>query len=142
MALRAISYASEAVTPLEAPRLVALVDDAARFNQGVDVTGVLLFDGQRFLQYIEGPERALMEVYARILASGSHSEIIELARGRVGRRVFPDWSMRLLPISAEMLSDAARADWSGFVRRASRGGDMWAAMDHLAAAARAPAGTP
>ena len=133
MANRAIAYASEALPGLDPQRLTAMVEDAARFNHDAGITGVLLFDGQRFLQYIEGPEDALNLAYARILGASSHHEIVELARGRVGRRMFPYWSMRLLPADAHELSQAAYADWRGFVRRAGREGSPWAAMDHLSA---------
>lgn len=133
MANRAIAYASEAVPDLPEDRLAALVEDAARFNRDAGITGILLFDGERFLQYIEGPEDALGVAYGRILGASSHREIVELARGRVGRRMFPYWSMRLLPTGSRELSQAAYADWRGFVRRAGREGRPLAAMDHLAA---------
>ncbi|AWH25404.1 BLUF domain-containing protein [Stenotrophomonas sp. YAU14D1_LEIMI4_1] len=135
MVNRAIAYASEALPDLDPDRLAHLVEDAARFNRDAGITGVLLFDGQRFLQYIEGPEDALKIAYGRILASSSHREIIELARGPVGRRMFPYWSMRLLPTGDRELSQAAHADWRGFVKRAGREGSPWAAMDYLAAVA-------
>lgn len=133
MANRAIAYASEAVPDLSPDRLTAMVEDAARFNREAGITGVLLFDGRRFLQYIEGPQDALDVAFGRILGASSHREIVELARGRVGRRMFPYWSMRLLPADAHELNQAAYADWRGFVSRAGREGSPWAAMDHLAA---------
>ncbi|TFZ44645.1 BLUF domain-containing protein [Stenotrophomonas maltophilia] len=133
MANRAIAYASEALPALDPLRLTAMVEDAARFNRDAGLTGVLLFDGQRFLQYIEGPEDALGVAYARILAANSHREIVELARGRVGRRMFPYWSMRLLRAESRELSQAACADWRGFVSRAGRDGSPRAAMDYLSA---------
>jgi len=133
MANRAIAYASEAVPDLSEDRLAALVEDAARFNRDVGITGIVIFDGQRFLLYIEGPEDALQIAYNRILDASSHREIVELARGRVGRRMFPYWSMRLLPTGSAELSQAAYADWRGFVRRADRGGSAPAAMDLMSA---------
>lgn len=135
MANRAIAYASEAIPDLDAERLSRLIEDACRFNRETGITGILLHDGKRFLQYIEGPEDALKIAYTRILTSSSHREIMELARGRVGRRMFPYWSMRLLPTGDRELSQAAHADWRGFVQRAGRGGTSWAAMDFLAAVA-------
>ena len=103
MPLRAIAYVSQALPDLSAERLQALVDDAARFNKMAGVTGVLLHDGGRFLQYIEGPPDGIDSVYERILQAGSHVDIIELARGRLGQRQFPYWSMRALPVDAALL---------------------------------------
>lgn len=84
MPLRATAYVSEATRNLPAERLQQLVADAMLFNASVDVTGVLLFDGTRFLQYIEGPEAGVSAAYTRILAAGSHSGLVELNRGRAG----------------------------------------------------------
>ncbi len=56
MPLRAIAYVSEASGSLTVERLQQLVMDAVLFNESADVTGTLLFDGTRFLQYLEGPE--------------------------------------------------------------------------------------
>ncbi|KAG1242217.1 hypothetical protein G6F68_016297 [Rhizopus microsporus] len=80
------------------------------------VTGVLLHDGDRFLQYIEGPPDGIDSVYERILQAGSHIDIIELARGRLGQRQFPYWSMRALPVEASLLRQLSSSDWSGFSR--------------------------
>ena len=135
MANRALAYVSEPIKGLSTQKVAALVEDAAAFNQLHGITGLLLFDGTRFLQYLEGPEEALKRTYSRILASTSHHEIVELARGRISGRMFPAWSMRLLPVGAPELSQAALADWRGFVKRAGRQGGTPAAMDHLAAAA-------
>jgi hypothetical protein len=99
------------ISPLE--RLQALVDDAARFNKMAGVTGVLLHDGGRFLQYIEGPPDGIGSVYERILQAGSHIDIIELARGRLGQRQFPYWSMRALPVEEALLRQLSSSDWSG-----------------------------
>ncbi|WP_303638953.1 MULTISPECIES: BLUF domain-containing protein [Stenotrophomonas] len=116
MPLRAIAYVSQAKPDLSDQRLRTLVDDAARFNKLAGVTGVLLHDGQRFLQYIEGPPDGIDSVYERILQAGSHVDIVELARSRLGQRQFPYWAMRALPVDAAMLRQLSAGDWSGFTR--------------------------
>ncbi|PSM14137.1 BLUF domain-containing protein [Stenotrophomonas maltophilia] len=116
MPLRAIAYVSRALPDLSAERLHRLVEDAARFNKLAGVTGVLLHDGERFLQYIEGPPDGIDSVYERILQAGSHIDIIELGRGRLGQRQFPYWAMRSLPVDAAMLRQLSSSDWSGFTR--------------------------
>lgn len=116
MPLRAIAYVSQALPDLSADRLKALVDDAARFNKLAGVTGVLLHDGGRFLQYIEGPPDGIDSVYERILQAGSHVDILELARSRLGQRQFPYWAMRVLQVEASMLHGLTVGDWAGFSR--------------------------
>jgi len=116
MPLRVIAYVSRALPDLSAERLHRLVEDAARFNKLAGVTGVLLHDGERFLQYIEGPPDGIDSGYERLLQAGSHIDIIELARGRLGQRQFPYWAMRSLPVDAAMLRQLSSSDWSGFTR--------------------------
>lgn len=116
MPLRAIAYASEAIPGLSIDHVDDLTRAAARFNLEAGVTGVLLYDGSRFLQYIEGPEDSINIVYSRILAATSHQELAELGRGRVSTRYFPYWSMHLLPAAPTELQEVRRGDWAGFSR--------------------------
>ncbi|AWH45729.1 BLUF domain-containing protein [Stenotrophomonas sp. ZAC14A_NAIMI4_1] len=133
MPLRAIAYVSQARPDLSAERLQTLVNDATRFNRMAGVTGVLLHDGQGFLQYIEGPPDGIDSVYERILQAGSHVDIVELARGRLGQRQFPYWSMRALPVDALKLRQLATSDWSGFSRTVEGDPAVPTAVDLLSA---------
>ena len=139
MPIRAVAYISEAGPAvagdplgLRSGKLDDLVDDAARFNRNAGVTGVLLFDGARFLQYMEGPEDGLNVAYSRVLGATSHTGLIELQRGRVGNRRLPFWPMRWLPTQPEQLKSLARADWSGFAQRTGDDAPTETAMDFLA----------
>lgn len=140
MPLRAIAYVSEATRNLTAERLQQLVADAMLFNESVDVTGVLLFDGTRFLQYLEGPESGVSAAYTRILAADSHNGLVELNRGRVGRRQFPHWRMHSVRVDELALGKIAISDWTGFVRSASALAPGTSALDRLQSVAQAPQG--
>ncbi|HDS1544933.1 TPA: BLUF domain-containing protein [Stenotrophomonas maltophilia] len=120
MPLRAVAYASEATSGLSMDHVDDLARAAARFNFEAGVTGVLLYDGLRFLQYIEGPEDSINVVYSRILSARSHCELIELGRGRVSGRFLPYWSMRLLWVDDSEIRSVARSKWDGL----SRGGAL------------------
>ncbi|MBH1712057.1 BLUF domain-containing protein [Stenotrophomonas maltophilia] len=120
MPLRAVAYASEATSGLSMDHVDDLARAAARFNFEAGVTGVLLYDGLRFLQYIEGPEDSINVVYSRILSARSHCELIELGRGRVSGRFLPYWSMRLLWVDDSEIRSVARSNWDGL----SRGGAL------------------
>ncbi|HCT26858.1 MAG TPA: blue light sensor protein [Stenotrophomonas sp.] len=124
MPIRAVVYASEASPAIAKDKLGqsdgkldAIVDDACRFNRAAGVTGVLLFDGERFLQYLEGPEDGLTVAYSRVLGARSHSAMVELQRGRAGQRRLPFWPMRWLPVEPDELRTLAHADWTGFKQR-------------------------
>lgn len=117
MALHSLVYFSQAVAGLSVDQIDDLAQDAAAHNKVAGVTGILLSDGARFLQYIEGPEDGLALTYARILNSRSHTEIVELGRSRGGMRRFPYWSMRWIPVDEQELRLAVRSDWRGLAQR-------------------------
>lgn len=138
MPIRAVTYVSEAAPAvagdplgLGSVKLDELMDDAARFNRNAGVTGVLLFDGARFLQYMEGPEDGLSVAYSRVRSATSHTGLIELQRGRVGNRRLPFWPMRWLPTPPAALRRLACADWLGFVQHSDGQAEAETAMDVL-----------
>lgn len=140
MPIRAVVYVSGAgegiagdKLGLSNGKLDQIVDDAARFNRNAGVTGVLLFDGERFLQYMEGPEDGLAVAYSRVLGASSHNGIVELQRGRVGQRRLPFWPMKWLPVEPEELKRAAHADWTRFNQRGDAQAAYATAMDLLVA---------
>lgn len=118
MSLNAIAYTSEAVPELSPEMLERVVARAAEFNVTAGVTGVLLFDGARFVQYIEGPEDGIAAVYGRICNATEHVVLMELGRGRSSRRLFPFWSMHMVRTEARDLTTVVAKDWDSFVLRA------------------------
>ena len=141
MSLRAIAYTSE-ISPDRTPAHVQeLTEAAAAFNLSAGITGVLLFDGPRFLQYMEGPDEGLDAAYPRIRGATSHHSLMELGRARIGRRHFPDWSMHLLPADPDQLRTAIRNDWSGFVNRKSVPGERLYGVEGLIRLASAHPGS-
>lgn len=119
MSLQAIAYSSQATTGLSVHDMEAVALRAANRNLQAGVSGILLYDGSHFLQYLEGPDESLSTVYSRILTSRRHHEIIELKRGRVGVRRFPQHALQLLHVEPLVLRAAASSDWTGFTRRRS-----------------------
>lgn len=128
MPIRAVAYVSTACSEIAeddarrigSEKLNALVDDAARFNRQAGVTGVLLFDGTRFFQYMEGPEDGLVIAYGRVIGASSHHDVVELQQGLVSSRLLPFWPMRWLHADRSQIKALATADWAAFkVRRES-----------------------
>lgn len=131
MPLRAIAYTSHVVLPWDRASLDALVVKAAAFNSQAEVTGVLLFDGQRFLQYLEGPEEGLGAAYHRVRISSFHSDLVVLSQGQVGRRLVPNWSMHWLLADPTQVRTVVHGDWTGFLRSERRQGTPRTAMEYL-----------
>ena len=115
MSLHAIAYASEARADLRTTDLDRVLADATAFNRVAGVTGVLMFDGSRFLQYLEGPEDGIDSVYQRIVNARSHGQLKVLCRAPVAQRAFPRWSMGTRRIEAELLAQIVDAAWPGFL---------------------------
>ncbi|MGE6334829.1 BLUF domain-containing protein [Stenotrophomonas sp. NPDC077659] len=114
MALHAFAYVSTARAGLDLPELDALLADVTLFNRMAGVTGVLMFDGGRFLQYIEGPRDGIESVHARILNARRHGSISELAAGELQARWFPRWTMASCMVEPGALDSIVAAPWHGF----------------------------
>jgi len=117
MPLHALVYCSNAVSGLTLAQVDGLARDAAAHNLIAGVTGVLLTDGKRFLQYIEGPEDGVAAACARITYARSHADIVELGRSLGGARRFPYWPMRWFLVEPEDLRIARVSDWRGLAYR-------------------------
>jgi hypothetical protein len=85
-----ISTARPAVTPEVVDRILG----ASRTNnKRVGVTGILLFNGKRFLQLLEGEAEAVTATYRRIARDPRHYAIVKLSEREIEDREFDVWDM-------------------------------------------------
>jgi hypothetical protein len=70
-----------------------LLERAQARNLECGVTGVLLCSDGQFMQYIEGPAASMSRTYGVIKADRNHHCIIELLRGEIAEREFPEWAV-------------------------------------------------
>jgi hypothetical protein len=90
-----VVYRSRAVAPLSAPELLHLTTTAQNRNKREAITGLMLYDDQRFFQWLEGPPDSVERVMGSIRNDRRHTEIEVLNdRTSPGRR-FGDWAMKL-----------------------------------------------
>lgn len=122
MSLRAVAYVSEAVEGIDAAVIDRILRAASAHNMVTGVTAVLLFDGQRFMQYFEGPDDGVRSVYPRILNARSHHHLRELARGEVATRHFPRFTLASARIDAEVMDQIVDPEWLDFAALAPREG--------------------
>ncbi|MBW6528373.1 BLUF domain-containing protein [Sphingomonas sp. RHCKR7] len=92
-ALHQIVYLSRATAPLSDAAAAALCRAAAERNRAAGVTGLLLHDGARFIQAIEGDEPALRALMARITRDPRHHALAYVSDGAIAARQFGDWAM-------------------------------------------------
>ncbi|HYG48971.1 MAG TPA: BLUF domain-containing protein [Allosphingosinicella sp.] len=99
MRLKTLTYTSRARLDLTDEDLGAIHQTARHLNALDGVTGLLLFDGSRFLQIIEGSEDAIDNLVERLRMDRRHSAFEVRDERYVERRSFPDWSMELVRVS-------------------------------------------
>jgi hypothetical protein len=98
--LKTLTYTSRARLDLTERDLGDIHETARHLNALDGVTGLLLFDGARFLQIIEGAEGAIDNLVERLRRDARHSAFEVRDERFVERRSFADWSMELLRVSA------------------------------------------
>ena len=81
------------VSPHEAVNLPSILTVARRNNDANGITGLLMFNGKRFLQVLEGPVDAVEQTFERIRSDPRHRAQVVLTRRIVEQREFGGWSM-------------------------------------------------
>jgi len=108
--LHSLVYVSSAVEEITADKLSHLLRRAKARNLVHGVTGVLLFDAGNFMQYIEGPQAGLAEIYRHIKRDRLHAGIIELSVERNLSRSFGNWALGARVFNAPELAGSILDD--------------------------------
>ncbi|OUJ71369.1 BLUF domain-containing protein [Hymenobacter crusticola] len=98
MALHHIIYQSTAIRPMYDAELQGLLTQAQSFNGAHDITGVLLYHNNQFVQVLEGEEAVIAPLYERIRADLRHTSVVKLADSALTTRNFGEWSMAFRPV--------------------------------------------
>lgn len=102
-------YMSTPTRSLSTAEISGILAAATRNNDRNDITGILIQDGKRFLQYLEGSQDKVEETFARIASDSRHHAIFRLKSGVIDRRQFPGWSMASKTVDeSRSLTDAVR----------------------------------
>lgn len=100
MRLKTLTYTSLARLDLTQDELHDIVRQARECNALDGLTGLLVFDGSRFLQVLEGAEDAVDSLVERLRRDRRHSAFEVRDQSFVQHRSFPDWAMELVRVSA------------------------------------------
>lgn len=100
MRLKTLTYTSRARLDLRDEEVEAIHQTARHLNALDGISGLLLFDGSRFLQIVEGTEDAVDTLVGRLRMDPRHSAFEVRDERFVEDRSFADWSMELLKVSA------------------------------------------
>ncbi|WP_230630242.1 BLUF domain-containing protein [Comamonas testosteroni] len=87
-------YHSEIAADADIGCVAEIAKFSRTFNEAHDITGVLIFDGQRFVQYIEGPLEHVTTLANKIAIDARHKQftLLHEAQG-ITQRLFPQWAM-------------------------------------------------
>lgn len=64
-----------------------------RNNRKKGITGILLGIESRYLQFLEGDEEDVLQLFERIKQDPRHYELNKWVQGHSDERIFSDWSM-------------------------------------------------
>jgi len=91
--LSRLIYASMAAQETPPEGLKGLLTAARRGNRLHDVSGMLAFNSEYFLQAIEGSRGALSQLYSNLVRDTRHSRLLLLTFESIDERAFSDWTM-------------------------------------------------
>ncbi len=93
MSINYLIYISAAKSFISRREINNILASAKQYNPEHDITGILLYHDDFFLQMLEGPNLALEKLFSRIKADPRHTCLYEPLRGSIPKRFFPKWSM-------------------------------------------------
>jgi len=108
--MRIIIYISRAKQNFTSSDLADLRDLADARNRSEDITGLLLFDGTRFIQALEGDAAAVQAVMNRIAKDPRHDNISYFKPITTDCRQFKSWA-------TEYQNPDGTCDGRGFINR-------------------------
>lgn len=86
-------YVSTASWSMSGGDLNAILDISRANNRRLGVTGLLLHIDHGFLQVLEGPKDAVMQIFSKVERDTRHIGVRVLVQQEVDERQFGNWSM-------------------------------------------------
>ena len=95
-----LTYISTARKGLAEADLDLILAASRRNNDVANITGLLVYDGVRFLQALEGEKAAIEAAFLRIKADPRHRAAVMLSVREIASREFGNWAMACERVSA------------------------------------------
>ena len=110
-ALYEVLYVSTLAPERPLSVIAGIAAHARQVNRELDITGVLIFDGQRFCHQLEGPQRAVLKVIERIRNDPRHINVEILHNGPLAGRRFQNFGLAFSTVEdSEALMRLERLD--------------------------------
>lgn len=94
--LATLCYASTATERCSSIEIGLIVEAAKKNNARLNITGVLFFGNNYFLQILEGPRHHINILYNKIVKDERHTNMQVLELREIGSRCFPEWTMKYM----------------------------------------------
>ena len=88
-----LAYVSRQSHVITDKGLKVLLSESRINNSATAVTGILIYFRGNFIQYIEGEEETIDQLYKKIVEDKRHQDVTELDSGFNKARALYDWSM-------------------------------------------------
>ncbi len=92
-----ITYISKLAHPLSIKEVEAIGIISSQNNKRNNVTGLLVYFEKLFFQVLEGDDKEVDRLYAKIGKDSRHADILRLkTEYGISERLFPSWSMKMI----------------------------------------------
>ena len=81
-------YTSHAKRPFIYTQLIELLNQARIYNKAHDITGLLIYRNQKFIQVLEGERGAVDYLYSKIEMDIRHKKVTKVIVGETEERIF------------------------------------------------------
>lgn len=102
MSLYNLVYVSHRPPSCDNEQIENILTTSRQANLEKNITGVLLHSENRFLQYLEGDQKQIMELYERINQDKRHTRCNILYHVPIPHRIFPSWQMGFKDLDNEI----------------------------------------
>ena len=106
--LAQLIYRSKATPLFRRGDLPGFISAISLANKRQEMTGMLLFDGEYFLQVIEGRQNSLEDLLKVLKNDPRHESIVVLSLDAIKKRSFQDWGVTMIPLRSK---EERAPDW-------------------------------
>ncbi len=76
-----------------------ILESCKKNNPPLEITGVLLYSENKFIQLVEGEAKVIMDLYEKIKKDSRHTNPMMISYGPIKEKSFPSWHMGTKNIS-------------------------------------------
>jgi len=102
--LSQLVYVSNRKETCSKEEIKKILDSCKRNNPSLNITGVLLYSDDKFIQLVEGDSNEINALYERIKTDERHQNCVMIYNAPISEKTFPSWHMGSKKIDLGKLS--------------------------------------